>query len=199
MFVSSIPFVSPRRIDSPPSETDRRDGRDCCGWRPHQQQHASVSRHLSRGEQNRFSYRAGRRIAPGMVFRGRNHRAHCRHIHASRNRCHGPCPAAPDRRRKIMIKDLPILLRGDVEKIALWLRQPHFRSLVGYLAIILIGTGHLRFHARDLARAAAIVLHRDQISAPDFSHLRRQRARSMACSRRFSARVFHSSKRRSPS
>ena len=39
-----------------------------------------------------------------------------------------------------MIKDLPILLRGDVEKIALWLRQPHFRSLVGYCAIILLGT-----------------------------------------------------------
>ena len=39
-----------------------------------------------------------------------------------------------------MIKDLPILLRGDVEKIALWLRRPHFRSLVGYCAIILLGT-----------------------------------------------------------
>ncbi len=39
-----------------------------------------------------------------------------------------------------MIKDLPILLRGDVEKIALWLRQPHFRSLLGYCAIILFGT-----------------------------------------------------------
>lgn len=39
-----------------------------------------------------------------------------------------------------MIKNLPILLRGDAEKIALWLRQPHLRSLIGYCAIILLGT-----------------------------------------------------------
>ena len=39
-----------------------------------------------------------------------------------------------------MIENLPILLRGDAEEIARWLRQSNFRSLIGYCAIILVGT-----------------------------------------------------------
>jgi hypothetical protein len=37
--------------------------------------------------------------------------------------------------------------------------------------------GHLRIHRRNLARPSSIGLHGDQISAPDSSHLRRERGR----------------------
>jgi hypothetical protein len=39
-----------------------------------------------------------------------------------------------------MIERLPILLRGDAETTARWLRQPASRSLIGYCAIIFFGT-----------------------------------------------------------
>jgi hypothetical protein len=40
-----------------------------------------------------------------------------------------------------MIDDLKILLRGDAERIAIWLAQPDYRRLFGYGLVILIGSG----------------------------------------------------------
>ena len=73
-----------------------------------------------------------------------------------------------------MMERFKALLRGDVERFAEWLTAPDMRSVVGYIAIILIGSGLYGFTLGIWRAPSAVALYRDQVSAPDLSHLRRQ-------------------------